>query len=328
MEAIPSQKEKWHLVLVPTWNCNLRCKGCAYMGMGYKGPALTPQDLKKIAEYPFHKVNIMGGEPLVYPHLREVFDILSDRKITLQTNATLFVGARGKEFLKLAKRVRLVICSIEGDAKTTDFIRGEGVWRKVITAVKMLREEGVDVFLRATYRGISQVKYLIRLHARMRVPVYLYPEIGGYVPAREEQLELFNLLSQQEEVWLDLPNYWSMTGKPSFCSAGRSRFAIFPDGTVAPCQWMPEYRVGRVGDDWDFIREGLQTFDRTAKVIPRSCAGCRYAQTCRGGCLVASWFATCPFSPDSYGWWMREANLQFKWNIREAKMRLSGVVLC
>jgi radical SAM protein with 4Fe4S-binding SPASM domain len=327
VEAVPSEpREKYHLVLVPSWSCNLRCKGCAYAGMGYKGPVLTPQDLKKIAEYPFYKVNIMGGEPLVYPHLREAFDIFSDRKITLQTNATLFVGARGKELVKLAKRARLVICSIEGDAKTTDFIRGEGVWGKVMAAVKSLKEEGVDVFLRATYRGIGQVEYLIRLHERMKIPVYLYPEIGGYVPTRREQLALFNTLSQQEEVWLDLPSYWSMTGRPSYCSAGKSRLAIFPDGTVAPCQWMPEYRVGRVGEDWDFIREGLRTFDNT-KVVPTSCAGCRYAKTCRGGCLVAPWFSTCPFSSDSQGW-LWEGNLQFKWNVREAKARLSGVVLC
>lgn len=60
------------MILSPTLRCNLRCKGCYTLGYGTK-PELSRETAEKLLdeceELGIHFITILGGEPLVYPHL-------------------------------------------------------------------------------------------------------------------------------------------------------------------------------------------------------------------------------------------------------------------
>ncbi|MEJ2099043.1 MAG: radical SAM protein [Desulfobacterales bacterium] len=77
-----AQRDQWEarlgyrppfiMILSPTLRCNLRCKGCYTLGYGMK-PELSFEVADKLLaecdELGIHFVTILGGEPLVYPHL-------------------------------------------------------------------------------------------------------------------------------------------------------------------------------------------------------------------------------------------------------------------
>lgn len=281
-------------VIIPSYACNLSCSHCEYArDRGSVAGALAEDDLQKIAElYEPKKVNIMGGEPLLYRHLEKALEIFE--RVTVQTNGTL-----AKEKLRLLKRAEAVIISIEGRKRVNDAIRGRGVYGKVLEAVRALKNNGTKVLLRSTFSvwRMAEVPYLIRLSRRLGVPLYFYPELGGQVPTREHLLWLFQTVGAAEgEVWVDLPNFFAYMGQErSFCAAAESRWAFFPDGTIGVCQWGRDFQLGRIGDDPSLVWENADAFART-KIPPHECSGCPHEKTCRGGCLMVPYFRSCPLA--------------------------------
>jgi len=60
------------MILSPTLNCNLRCKGCYTLGYGMRHELsyeTAEKVLKECEELGISIVTVLGGEPLVYPHL-------------------------------------------------------------------------------------------------------------------------------------------------------------------------------------------------------------------------------------------------------------------
>lgn len=89
------------MILSPTYRCNLRCKGCYTLGYGTKPELpyeIVDSILKECDEMGINFVTVLGGEPLVYPHLfrmieehPEIFfqEYLYDARVLVGSSATV-----------------------------------------------------------------------------------------------------------------------------------------------------------------------------------------------------------------------------------------------
>ncbi len=143
------------LLIDPTSNCNLKCKGC-WSNDYKKGNNISFEKLDDILtqaeKLKIRACFMTGGEPLLRKN-----DIIKlakkHNKLTfgIYTNGTLI----DKNFVK--KMVELgnlnVFLSIEGTEEETDFRRGKGTYKKVIKAMKLLKENNIGFGFSACYHN-------------------------------------------------------------------------------------------------------------------------------------------------------------------------------
>jgi MoaA/NifB/PqqE/SkfB family radical SAM enzyme len=139
------------MILSPTLHCNLRCKGCYTLGYGTK-PELPYELVKRVLgecqEMGVYFVTVLGGEPLIYPHLFAMIEEHPEIFFQVYTNGTLMTRERAKHFSDLGNV--LVVMSIEGHEEETDRWRGKGVYRKIMDSFDYLRSEHVLIGSSAT----------------------------------------------------------------------------------------------------------------------------------------------------------------------------------
>ncbi|MFW5822391.1 MAG: radical SAM/SPASM domain-containing protein [Tangfeifania sp.] len=127
----------FHFISV-TDDCNLNCQGCWVTGKK-KNARMSPEMLNQIitetkaqGSYFF---GILGGEPLMYKPLFEVFKKHPDCYFQLFTNGTLLTPEVAEELRKLANVTPLI--SFEGDEEVADIRRrGKDVYRRTTEAVE------------------------------------------------------------------------------------------------------------------------------------------------------------------------------------------------
>ncbi|MFP3927469.1 MAG: radical SAM protein [Desulfobacteraceae bacterium] len=132
------------MILSPTLKCNLRCKGCYTLGYGTK-PELSFETadslLTQAEELGIFFVTVLGGEPLVYPHLFPLMEAHPEIFFQVYSNATLLDDSVAERFSRLGNVA--VVLSIEGYEDETDSWRGKGVFKKIMEAMDHLREHRV-----------------------------------------------------------------------------------------------------------------------------------------------------------------------------------------
>ncbi len=106
-----------------TNRCNLKCKGCfARNVMGDSVQDIDVREYKSVVvdflEKGGKQINLLGGEPLLHPNLREILEInkLVKLKTTIYTNGSAFAGYYSDEF-KCVK-LRVSIYSYRGKNKS------------------------------------------------------------------------------------------------------------------------------------------------------------------------------------------------------------------
>ncbi len=139
------------LILSPTLNCNLRCKGCYTLGYGTKHElslATADRILSECKELGIYFITILGGEPLVYPPLYELIERHPDIFFQIYSNGTLIDRGAARRLADYGNVA--VVLSIEGGEKETDSWRGKGVYRKIMRAFECLDETGIIIGTSAT----------------------------------------------------------------------------------------------------------------------------------------------------------------------------------
>lgn len=126
----------FHFISV-TDDCNLNCQGCWVTGKK-KNARMSPEMLDKIITQSKEKgsyfFGILGGEPLMYKPLFEVFRKHSDCYFQLFTNGTLLTEPVAEELRKLGNVTPLI--SFEGDEQVADVRRGGiNVYQKAQEAI-------------------------------------------------------------------------------------------------------------------------------------------------------------------------------------------------
>jgi len=161
-------------VFVRFAGCNLRCRYCdtryAYTGGEEIGPTALAQ---RLATYPFRRVCLTGGEPLLQPRaeLQQLLDLLGGWEVSIETNGSLPLEA-----LRLAPGQRWVMdikCPGSGEEKANR-------WENL----KVLAPEDEVKFVLASREDYLWARQVIQIHGlTQRAKVLLSPVYGELAPA-------------------------------------------------------------------------------------------------------------------------------------------------
>lgn len=247
----------WIILMDPTSACNLKCKGCWAAEYGHQSN-LTLDEMRKIVTEAkalgTHFFMFTGGEPLV--RKKDILTVTKENPDCIFlafTNGTL-VDDEFCEELKKSGNFALAL-SIEGTEETTDFRRGEGVYKKVVDAMALLKKHkcifGTSIcYTSKNYQAVTSDKfYDMEIEAGAKFALYFhYMPIGS-----DADTSLLLTPEQREHVYRTIrKKRRTRNGKPIFvmdfqndgefvggCIAGgRNYFHINSEGDAEPCVFI------------------------------------------------------------------------------------------
>ena len=143
----------WAILLDPTSACNLRCTGCwaaEYGGRLNLSFDETDSIIRQGKELGVYIYIYTGGEPLVRKaDLIALCEKHADCQFLAFTNATLIDEAFAGEMLRVKNLIPAI--SLEGFESATDGRRGDGVYRKAVRAMGILKEKRLPFGISACY---------------------------------------------------------------------------------------------------------------------------------------------------------------------------------
>ncbi|NIP58179.1 MAG: adenosyl-hopene transferase HpnH [Gemmatimonadetes bacterium] len=251
------------LMLEPLWTCNLACIGCT--PERHTGHLKDRLDLETCFEAADDcgapLVSICGGEPTVYPELKELVDGLIARKrhIYLCTNALLLDK---RVFGKIEPDKRLTInVHLDGMQKTHDYVVDrEGVYEKAIEMIKESKARGYHTIINTTvYKEteIDEVEELcehvtdLGIDGILISPGYHYEKVDRDIFLTRQDIE------EKFQRVLEFSDRFPFTSSPPFLefAAGMREYDCSPWSTVTftPRGWKrPCYLLDTEGYTWDW----------------------------------------------------------------------------
>jgi len=234
-----------------TNDCNLSCQGC-WVTRGAKSSSLDLEainkiitDSKKQGSYFF---GILGGEPLMYRDLFNLFRAHPDCYFQLFTNGTLLNEKIATELRSLGNVTPLI--SLEGNELISDVRRGSNqVFNRTVNAIEIATKEGLitGVAISVCKSNIEMAlsdEFIAMLHNRGVVYLwyYIYRPTGEnphyeLALSADEILRLRQFLVDGRKKYplVLIDSYWGADGEP-FCPAAEGlSHHINPDGFIEPC---------------------------------------------------------------------------------------------
>ena len=305
---------QWHI----TEKCNLRCKHC-YHADYTSANELSLSELISIADKidstlkKWDKkgtLSITGGEPFVvmdklFPLLHYINSQETIHHFDLLTNGWLLDQDSLNE-LKGLQRLRRVQVSLEaGNQELNDQIRGNGSFEKTLSAIRLLKKNGLQVAVMTTISRINkgEIEPLIYLLKEEGVDTFsaerFMPEgIGSNLKeefltpdeVRDVFKSIYSLAMKEDGIRILLyrPLFALLDGNDptvgALCSAGNNALTVMHDGTIYPCRRLP-IAIGNALTDslykvW-YTSEVLWNLRNPAN-IKGKCSGCDFIPICRG----------------------------------------------
>lgn len=234
-----------------TNDCNLNCQGCWVNNEGpreYMAPEMVDSIIesgKKAGSYFF---GILGGEPLMYRHLMEVFSKHPECYFQLFTNGTLFTRTIAYQ-LRNAGNVTPLI-SLEGDEQVADIRRGgHSIYKRTLEAIRTSIDEGLitGVAISVCKSNIEMAlsdDFINLLHeiGVLYIWYYIYRPAGkdpnyGLALDLDQIVRLRKFLVEGRKKFsiILIDSYWRANGEP-FCPAAEGlSHHINPAGFIEPC---------------------------------------------------------------------------------------------
>jgi len=279
-----------YLELQLTRRCNLKCKHC-YLGTPSEVDLSLSQvvaTLKEFEEIQGLRVLFSGGEPLLYPELRNLNKRLPQfalRKVLL-TNGTLIT----EENQDLWSHFDEIQVSLDGLKEGHEALRGPGTFDLAVRGIDIATKKGVPISIATMVHryNLKEFDGLARWVERQQVV-----EWNIDVPCKAGRLsENSDFLVAPEEgaPFLEYATGGSYHGSGEPFACGYHLCAVTPEGDVLKCGFFQD----RLGS----LKEGLEVSWKRSKHIPLSelqCAPCSHLSDCKGGCRFR---ATSPLGKD------------------------------
>ncbi len=234
-----------------TNDCNLACQGCWVTRKG-NPDHLDLNKINKVIEdskkYGSYFFGILGGEPLMYRQLFEIFKSHPDCYFQLFTNGTLLTDAVAENLRRCANVTPLI--SFEGNEQVADIRRGQNnVYQRTIkaleTATKHKLITGVAISVcKSNIEMALSGEFIQMLHQKGIIYLWYYiyrptgenPHYELALSADEiQRLRRFLVEGRTKYPLVIIDSYWGADGEP-FCPAveGLSHH-INPSGYIEPC---------------------------------------------------------------------------------------------
>jgi MoaA/NifB/PqqE/SkfB family radical SAM enzyme len=239
------------LVISPTMQCNLNCKGCyagAYeknYGLSYE---LVSDIINQAKELGIYFITLSGGEVFIREDIiKNLFREHKDVYFQIYTNGTLITKEIADDLADVGNVALLI--SIEGFQEQTDKRRGKGVFSKILETMRLLKDRGIIFGYSATVTthnlDVLTSDELVELMINegcMLGYYFLYLPIG-----RQPNMKLMVTPEQRnnlrERVWrirdtkpIFLIDFWNDGPWVEGCIAGgRYYLHINSNGDAEPC---------------------------------------------------------------------------------------------
>lgn len=271
------------VTISPTNCCNLKCKGC-YAGDIYQGHTLKYDVFDRVIreikqEFGAYFFVISGGEPFIYRESgKTLFDILekhSDAYFMAYTNATRIDEETAKRLAELGNFSPAI--SVEGFEAETDERRGQGTYKKIMSAMENLKKYGVPFGFSATPTRYNADVLLsdefVDLYFNKKGAMYgwyfQYMPIGrnpslDIMVTPEQRYRMFQRIWKLvEERRLFIGDFWNSGTASDGCMAaarGGGYFYIMWDGTITPCVFIP-FKDRQYGNLYQLYQNGKTILD-------------------------------------------------------------------
>lgn len=305
--AVPLQSAYLHV----THHCNLNCIGC-YSAVNARNTRrdLTLDELRDIidalADAGCQHLVVSGGEPFLRDDLPAIIAYVRRRGITSVDVLTNGTAVSPEKLALIAPYVSRVSVSFDGpDAEAPPVIRREPLFDRLVAAVKMIREAGIQPHIIPTAHAgnIDALgEYLAladSLGATMNFSLLSAPvgddELAAVVPddgALKRLAQTVLKISRSGiPVLADTPvgtNFSTTRG----CGAGCAMVSVSADGEVFPCHMMHNemFCLGSLLEDSDCLNTRPAPVPRVENLA--ACADCDIRYLCGGGCRARAYFAT------------------------------------
>ncbi len=244
----------WAILLDPTSACNLHCTGCWAAEYGNRlnlSVETIDSIIRQGKELGTYMYIYTGGEPLVRKKdLIKICEMHSDCEFLSFTNATLIDEDFCQEMLRVKNFVPAI--SLEGFEEANDSRRGQGVYRQVEEAMKLLKAHALPFGISACYtsRNYSDITseeffdYMIDSGA-LFVWFFHYMPVGNdaateLLPTPEQRETVYHRIREfrnSKAIFsMDFQNDAEYVGG---CIAGGRRYLhINAKGDVEPCVFI------------------------------------------------------------------------------------------
>lgn len=297
--------------------CNLRCRHC-YQGE-YDAEIISLLDfdtvLRKTRDFfasigdPLYSVALTGGEPMCVPGIEDYF-LCADAYcgwLVMMSNGILLTSEKLMA-LRRARHFGAVQVSLEGPKSVNDAIRGQGTYRKIRNAIRLINDAGLRSTVSCTiapynYDRVEELyDDLVRYDSPNRLWFDRCIPFKGFGQITKEQFKVFidsvrRMRERQRREQLPtvpLANralQWLINEKSAKyyrCGAGIRHFCVMHNGDVMVCRRL-DFPVGNLlREDWiDIIKRALPIM-KEIHALPSECRGCPKARACNGGlkCLT------------------------------------------
>ena len=251
------------LTVAPGEACNLRCRHC-YAGHSSKPTHQLDFDLldriidDKTRTWGSYFTVVTGGEPFLWKsNGKDILDLAEkhrDNYFLIYTNGTLIDDARAERMAALGNVSPAI--SVEGFEAETDARRGEGVYKRILEGMRILREVGVPfgVSVTATRDNASLllsdefIDFYFNKQGIIFVWLFQYMPIGyrfslDPLITPEQRRDMYLRVREIiEERKLFVADFWNLGSMSDGClCAGRpgGYFYIDWNGNIMPCVFIP-----------------------------------------------------------------------------------------
>ena len=228
----------YSLELEITYACNLRCRHCylrdelnSYTHMSRR---VFTDIVHDFTEHIRGQVIVSGGEPTLHPEFSEFMRFLRDNNVHA---CVLTNGTNPERIVENYYDGLFVQVSVDGDEEAHDWLRGRGVYRRVVRALELFEEHGIPVVLKCTLhkKNIRCINHVLALKSRFRniraVSFNFYVPVGSPEVEPVSREEFFRLKKLLHVLGLFYGEPY-MYGK---CYAGELHVSVTPDGTYIDC---------------------------------------------------------------------------------------------
>lgn len=267
-----------------TSHCNSRCNYCYAKYYQRQIKELTTIQIKKIisklVQNGTKRLSLVGGEPFVRNDIGEIINYAKSKnlEVALTTNGYLL-----EKNLFSAKKLDLLVFSLDGQEKNHDLGREKGSWQKTMKALKLAYNNKIPLQISAvlTNKNLKDLDWLAEIGKKYNCLVSFTPMINQQegdkkipiyklIPSNQQYRRVFKKIIAMKkqgapflyhplvyQATVDWPDYKIdkiKDKKPDFdyikCQAGRYTCLIDSNADLYPCpQLVDEFKAGNILKD-------------------------------------------------------------------------------
>lgn len=237
-------------VISPSMHCNLKCYGC-YSANYDRKDKLSLEKINSIIDegksFGIFFYTLSGGEPFIRKDIADLFERNNDCFFQVYTNGSLIDGKMAEKLSNLGNVFPCI--SVEGFEDETDERRGEGHFKKVVSAMNYLKDNGVLFGFSATATRYNNetivsdefIDFYIKQGCFLGwyfnyIPIGREPDVNLMPTPEQRNFRRKRVVEIRETKPIVVADFWNDGILSHGClSGGRVYLHINANGGVEPC---------------------------------------------------------------------------------------------